>query len=88
MVGSGLGGQETAAKVQSKESDVLGDWLSEVVTAKAIGKTIRTLRKWRRLGTGPPYALFGRTVRYRRDGIAEHYRRQEITPVRTPGGRR
>jgi hypothetical protein len=82
MLDDGLGEQAAAADVQPKDSDILNDWLSEEVTAKAVKKTVRTLRKWRKLGTGPPYACFGRTVRYRRDGIAEHYRRSEITPVR------
>jgi hypothetical protein len=78
-----LSEQTTASVVQLKESDVLDDWLSEEATAAAVGKTVRTLRKWRRIGTGPPYTFFGRTIRYRKDGLAEHYRRSEITPVRT-----
>jgi hypothetical protein len=60
----------------------LDEWLSEEEAAAAAGKTVRTLRQWRRRGVGPPYVFFGRTVRYRKPAFVEHYRRSEITPAR------
>jgi hypothetical protein len=68
---------------------VLEEWLSEQDTAAALHKTKRTLRKWRRRGIGPPYAYFGRTVRYHKSSLEEHFRQNEITPVRAmhPMGR-
>ena len=45
-------------------------------------KSVRTLRKWRGQGVGPPYAYFGRTIRYRKPALVEHYRQSEINPVR------
>jgi hypothetical protein len=65
---------------------VLDEFLSEKEAAVAIGKSLRTLRQWRRRGIGPPYVLFGRTVRYRKPTFVEHFRQAEIRPVRTRKG--
>jgi hypothetical protein len=62
--------------------DVLDEWLSEQEAADAVHKSVRTLRQWRRKGVGPPYAFFGRTVRYRKPAFVEHFRQGEINPVR------
>lgn len=32
--------------------------------AELLGVTDRTIKRWRECGDGPPYMLFGRTVRY------------------------
>jgi Helix-turn-helix domain len=61
----------------------LDEFLSEEEAAAAIGKSLRTLRQWRRRGIGPPYVLFGRTIRYRKPAFVEHFRQTEIRPVRT-----
>jgi hypothetical protein len=63
---------------------ILADWLDEAAAAAEVGKSIRTLRDWRRRGTGPPFTRFGRTVKYRRDSLVAYFRAQEETPVRTP----
>lgn len=34
----------------------LDEWMSEAEAAKLVGKTVRTLRVWRKRGLGPPYA--------------------------------
>jgi hypothetical protein len=62
--------------------DALAEWLSEEATAAAVKKTVRTLRQWRRKGKGPPYTHFGRTVRYRKPALIEHFKQSEIVPVR------
>jgi hypothetical protein len=62
-------------------SDVLKDLMSEEETAAEVGKTVRTLRQWRKRGVGPPYVRIGRTVKYRRPALVEHYRQREIVPV-------
>jgi hypothetical protein len=62
---------------------VLDEWLSEKETAAAVKKTVRTLRQWRKRGVGPPYAFFGRTVRYSKPSLEEHFRQSEIVPART-----
>jgi len=62
--------------------DEFDEWLTEQEAAAALRKSVRTLRKWRGQRIGPPYAYFGRTVRYRKPALVEHYRASEITPVR------
>jgi hypothetical protein len=61
---------------------MLDEWMSEKETAAQAGKSVRTLRQWRRQGKGPPYAYFGRTIKYCRTSYEEHYRASEIDPVR------
>jgi len=59
------------------------EWMSEDEAAAFVGKTIRTLRQWRQKREGPPYAFFGRTVRYHRGALVEFYKsNQIINPVR------
>jgi hypothetical protein len=62
---------------------VLEDWLDEEATAKEIGVSVRTLRAWRRKGEGPPYAYFGRAIKYNKSALAEHFKSIQILPVRT-----
>jgi hypothetical protein len=62
---------------------LLDDWLDEAATATEIGVSVRTLRQWRRKGVGPPYAYFGRTAKYNRRALSEHYESAQIMPVRT-----
>jgi hypothetical protein len=62
---------------------LLDDWLDEVETAAAIGVSVRTLRQWRRKGEGPPYARFGRAIKYHKPALAEHFKSIQVLPVRT-----
>ncbi len=39
--------------------------LSEKPTAALLGVSVALLRKWRRVGGGPPYLRIGKLVRYR-----------------------
>jgi hypothetical protein len=74
-----------AAKCALMEDVVTNDldeWLSEHEAAAAIGKSKRTLRVWRRKRIGPPYTMFGRTVKYRKPALIEHFRAAEIRPAR------
>jgi hypothetical protein len=66
---------------------MLDDWLSEKETAASVEKSIRTLRQWRRKGVGPPYARFGRTIKYHLPALVEHFKANEVRPVRTGFGR-
>jgi hypothetical protein len=67
---------------------MLEDRLSEQEAAAALHKSVRTLRQSRRRGEGPPYTYFGKTVRYRKPALVEHFRRNEINPVRTTARQR
>ena len=32
--------------------------------AELVGVEVRTIERWRKAGSGPPFMLFGRTIRY------------------------
>ena len=66
---------------------LLNDWLTEREAAVEVGKALRTIRQWRKVGKGPPYARFGRTVKYRKSALTEYYRSSEINPARERRGR-
>jgi Helix-turn-helix domain len=61
----------------------LEDWMTEAEAAAEVKKTVRTLRQWRKRREGPPYAFFGRTVRYHRPTFVEFFKASQIQPVRT-----
>jgi hypothetical protein len=60
----------------------MDDWLSEKETAAEIGVSVRTLRGWRRKRIGPPYAYFGRAIKYKGRGISDYYESAQIHSVR------
>jgi len=62
--------------------DTLADWMSEREAATAVHKTVRTLRAWRKRREGPPYAYFGRTIRYHRPAFIEFFKASQIVPAR------
>ena len=62
---------------------LLDDWLDEADTAKEIGVSVRTLRKWRRERKGPPYARFGRMIKYNKRTLGAHYESMQVMPVRS-----
>jgi hypothetical protein len=62
---------------------ILDEWMSEAEAAAEIGKTVRTLRQWRRRRTGPPYAHFGRSVKYHRPTFVEYFKSIQVMPART-----
>jgi hypothetical protein len=66
----------------------LDEWMSEEEAAAEVQKTVRTLREWRKRRMGPPYAFFGKTVRYHRPTFIEFYKSNQIMPARAARGRR
>jgi hypothetical protein len=58
------------------------EWMSEAEAAAEVHKTVRTLRQWRKKRQGPPYAFFGRTVRYHRASFIRHFEASQIMPAR------
>jgi hypothetical protein len=58
------------------------DYSSEFETAKALCVSIRTLRKWRQRGLGPPWVKIGRRVVYSDTSRTSWLRGQEVQPVR------
>jgi hypothetical protein len=65
----------------------LDEWLTEQEAARAVNKSVRTLRTWRKKRVSPPYTYFGRTIRYHRKFLIEFFQSNQIEPLR-PGRRR
>jgi hypothetical protein len=61
---------------------LLANYKSESQTAKALGHTERTLRKWRQLGTGPAYTKIGRKTFYAIGALEAWLKARETKPVR------
>ena len=64
------------------DKNLLSDWISEEEAAAAVDKTVRTLRDWRKRREGPPYARFGRTIRYHQASFIRHFEASQIMPAR------
>ena len=61
---------------------ILSDYLSEAEVAKQLGKSPRTLGRWRMLRIGPPPTMIGREIFYRIDAIHEWLKSRETKMVR------
>jgi hypothetical protein len=57
-------------------------YTSEAETAQELDVSVRTLRKWRQEGIGPPYVRFARQIIYGDESRAAWLKGQEIRPVR------
>ena len=64
------------------DKNLLADWMTEEEAAAAVDKTVRTLRDWRKRREGPPYARFGRTIRYHQASFIRHFEASQIMPAR------
>jgi hypothetical protein len=54
----------------------------EIETAEEFGVSVRTLRKWRQLRTGPPWVEVGRAIHYPDEPRAEWLRSRVVQPER------
>jgi Helix-turn-helix domain len=66
-----------------QHEDLLADYLPEGDAAKAIGRSHRTLRNWRRTRAGPPFVKIGNLILYPRGGFRDWLKSQERHPVRS-----
>jgi hypothetical protein len=67
---------------QRKRVAQIPGYTDERQTAERLGVGLRTLRKWRQQGNGPPYTKFARQVHYRDEAVAAWISSHEIRPVR------
>lgn len=68
--------------------DLLADWISRELLARALGLTTDTLSRWEARRRGPPCTRIGRKTFYRRAAIQEWICAQEQAhPVRKTRGR-
>jgi predicted DNA-binding transcriptional regulator AlpA len=61
-------------------ANVLDDFLTEEQCAKVLGRSVRTLRTYRRKGDGPAFTRIGAQVRYRVEAIRDWLVSNEIKP--------
>ena len=59
---------------------LLAGYLTEAEMAAQLGKSTRTLKRWRAAGKGPPYTLNGRSVIYNIASGKAYLKDGEITP--------
>jgi hypothetical protein len=65
----------------------LGELVNETLAADLLCQSVRTLQKWRTLGSGPAFFKSGRSVRYsRRDlknWLTQNRRKHTSEPLQT-----
>jgi hypothetical protein len=61
----------------------IAGYSSEPATAKALNVSVRTLRKWRQRGMGPPWVKVGRQVVYSDESRVAWLKGSEVRPVQT-----
>jgi hypothetical protein len=49
------------------QTSLLANYLTRDELAKQLNKTVRTIDRWRALGTGPRFVNVGKTIYYHRD---------------------
>jgi hypothetical protein len=64
------------------------DYLREDAFAQQLGRALRTIREWRKLGKGPPVTWVGQTPLYRIEAVKDWLRASEKRQPREHSGRR
>ena len=49
---------------------ILDGYLTQGELAKELGRSIRTIARWRSIGEGPPWVVLGRQVLFRKTSVA------------------
>jgi predicted DNA-binding transcriptional regulator AlpA len=62
------------------EARVLEGYMPETELAVQLGKSLRTLWRWRVRGVGPPYVVVGRVVMYRISSVRQWLEDRERQP--------
>lgn len=57
---------------------ILADHLTPEELANQLGKSARTLARWRRLKEGPPVTYVGRNPHYRREAVRQWLAASEV----------
>ena len=70
-----------APRWKRKRNHRIPGYTSEAETAEEIGHSVRTLRKWRQLGIGPPYVKVGRQIHYSDESRAAWLKSREVQPA-------
>jgi hypothetical protein len=75
--------KQRAPRLKRKHRAQIPGYIPEAEMAEQLAVAVRTLRKWRQLGLGPPFTKFGKQVHYRDASRDAWLRRQEVEPVRS-----
>jgi len=57
--------------MEIRSTGVLAGYLSEPEMAAELGRTTRTLARWRHMRIGPPFIMNGREIKYSIDGARD-----------------
>ena len=75
--------KQHAPESKRKRVAHLTGYTDERQTAEDLGVGLRTLRKWRAEGKGPPYVKFARQIHYPIEFIEAWVKRHFVQPIRT-----
>lgn len=70
----------TQAAVRAPAKILKDDWLNEQEVAEELRLSVKTIRMMRYRKSGPPYAKFGRSVRYQRSALEAYKRERTVYP--------
>jgi hypothetical protein len=74
--------KQHARRLKRKRNRIPG-YTDEVATAAELNVSVRTLRKWRKQGVGPPYVKVARQIHYADQSRAAWLKAREIQPIRS-----
>jgi hypothetical protein len=74
--------KQRAPKWGRKRVAHISGYTNERQFADELGVGLRTLRKWRAEGRGPPYVKFARQIHYPDEARAAWLKSREVQPVR------
>jgi hypothetical protein len=73
--------REHVAPTERKRVGHIPGCSNERETARELGVSLRTLRKWRQQGRGPAFIKFARQIHYRKESVAAWLNAREIQPI-------
>jgi hypothetical protein len=75
--------KQHAPESKRKRVANLAGYTDERQTADDLGVGLRTLRKWRQQGKGPPYVKFARQIHYPLEYLEAWLKRHVVEPIQT-----
>jgi Helix-turn-helix domain len=75
--------KQRAPESKRKRVAHLDGYTDERQIAEDLGVGLRTLRKWRQQGKGPPYVKFARQIHYPLEYLEAWLKRHVVQPIQT-----
>jgi hypothetical protein len=79
-MGAHMTDDTTSSNTGGVVGGVLSDYMDETTLAAELNQSPRTLQRWRRACTGPPFVEIGRTIFYKRSRVADWLDQREVRP--------